>query len=318
MPLAIYEAYMARKENQQKHTHDDGPAHEEAVLAQMKLKNETPTEEPQSAQVVDIFPMLHPNPKPRPYPHFSSLECLRKYIDDQGEQYRREVLETKLEHSHAEDKCCCKQASSEQSSVERTASSSCRAKLPRSQARPPHFQPLTPPQRKPSEPNSRPCNITDASLAPSTKAAIEAYIPTTILRLPLYYRIFALRAWYDYLCAAEPVQTQLPPQRTRKRAVGAVVTPWDTGLERWRGSLKSWASEVDRIKEEREVEGQSLDVLEGNVLGRDWACGREGKTILVYRRSEEEGKVVKVVKVVKVAKDSVFERMAGGFKRALS
>jgi hypothetical protein len=96
------------------------------------------------------------------------------------------------------------------------------------------------------------------------------------------------------------------------------LVPWDDGAGVWRGSFPGEATEVVRltgggqgrggqglyrkvpeclgkkrrkrgIDAEREAGKRWLDMNDGHVLGRDWACGTDGPVMALYVSRDADG-----------------------------
>lgn len=319
----------------------------------------------------------HPNPRPGDHPHFSSLEHLRLYINDEVEAFRRSLDDPENEYFR-EDAHHAREARERRARIQEAVraldrpSGSASGVEPQSQSQSqseaeaqassssssstsaPNRQDTFTASQSQSQP--KPQAITEdpelTPLDPATRAAIEAYIPASILRLPICVRTTGLRAWFVYLQQSqqELCDTLLPPKRKRKVMDGAVVA-WELGFQQWEGSLDAGAEQVvemcaceDRVDKkvvkvetretsevdvrprsqgkkkkgaglcERNVDGaEVLDVRDGHVLGKDWALGKGGKTMLVHE-NENENKNERGVEEDRVRKDSVFGKMAGLFK----
>lgn len=65
-----------------------------------------------------------------------------------------------------------------------------------------------------------------------------------------------------------------------------------------------------------EVSRECLDMDDGHVLGRDWACGRRGPVMLLYEHEAEREHKQRGAEVEKGRKGSVLGKVALVFKRA--
>lgn len=328
----------------------------------------------------------HPNPRPGDHPHFSSLEHLRLYINDEVEAFRRCLDDPENEYFREEAHAAREarerrvriqeavraldgpsgSASGVEPQLQSQSQSEAQASSSSSSTSAPNMQDTFTASQSQSQPKPQ-AIIEDPEptpLDPATRAAIEAYIPASILRLSICVRTTGLRAWFMYLQQSQhaPEDTLPPPQRKRKVMDGAVV-PWEQGFQKWEGSLDAEATEVvelcaceDRIDkkvvkvETREIdvrsrsqgkkkkeaglcegsvdEAEVLDVRDGHVLGKDWALGKGGKTMLVHENADKNERGGKAMLVHenqnkneqggeedRVRKNSVFEKMAGLSKK---
>ena len=321
----------------------------------------------QLATIMETSPMQithHPNPIPGLPSHFSSIHNLQRYMDDQLLEFRSQLHLPELEYWREEYMYSREQQlharraarlGSEQPASAPSSSASSQSQPKAVSDEDPRGSEATHNSNMASKPQSNHSNIDYSTaggrfvsgscspLEPSTKSRIEVYIPPTILRLPIGFRLMALRAWYMYMLSSQPETrtTLLPPQRVRRGPTGAVV-PWDKEMSEWSGSFGAGAVEVmkreggrftkleKKTVDMRQVDGQSghgkgedgraewfersvgdgetWDVLDGHVLGMDWACGSRGTVVLVHEEERAREK----------RKDSVLDKMVGALKRALS
>lgn len=323
------------------------------------------TMETKSTQVKCKGRTHHPNPVPGLPSHFSSLDNLQRYIDDQLLELRCQLHLPELEyrrdefnHKREQQFYASKAALPTRGSPSPLPSSSASSQPPSQtiSAKDPRRPELKLDCNVAAEPQSNHRGNNDntaggrfissyrAALNASAKSRIEVYIPSTILELPIGFRPTALKQWYTYVLLTQPElrTTLLEPQRRAKSGPAGMMTPWDKGVGHWSGSFDERAVEImkreggrftkidRRVVEVRQRDrggshekgedegmewfersargGETWDVLDGHVLGMDWACDRGGAVMLVH---EEE-------RATEKRKDSVLDKMVGVMRRALS
>ncbi|KAK7188621.1 hypothetical protein DPSP01_005582 [Paraphaeosphaeria sporulosa] len=323
----------------------------------------------------------HPNPNPTPgvYPHPSSFRSLCEYIDDDIRNkicnYDDDMDHFRADHEHSGEWCPIHQvgglvaiAAPQHLSV-KSSSPEPSASVPPSQD-PSYWpssssQPLPrPPSPTHDEPFDEPLEITACTairsylspypsssssssnpLSPTQRAEIEAFIPATILRLPMMFRACALSSWAKYMHKQQlnSMQVMMRQMKKRKGSTQKVtVLPWDEGIEEWGGSFPAEAKELVSVtrgeslytrvpqpqglakrKSSEEVTHETyfqakqgggeecLDLNDGHAIGRDWACDHSGPAMLLYEQrdgGEEEEQM---------RKDSLFDRAVHVLKRAV-
>ncbi|KAL5420893.1 hypothetical protein PMIN04_006070 [Paraphaeosphaeria minitans] len=182
-------------------------------------------------------------------------------------------------------------------------------------------------------------------LSLAQRAEIEVFIPDTILRLPTMVRPCALSAWAKHMQNQQLSNMRAMVRQIKKRKRSKqklTVLPWDEGVDEWNGSFAGEAREIVKVSGEeglytrvappqgdgnrknsdegnhansvQEKQGERercLDVNDGHVIGRDWACGRSGPVILLYEERDGGGEEQKV------QRNSLFDRTVQVVKRAV-
>ncbi|KAF2440235.1 hypothetical protein P171DRAFT_435069 [Karstenula rhodostoma CBS 690.94] len=282
----------------------------------------------------------HPNPTPALHSHPSSRRSLCDYIDNEVVNFRYHYNDDDMEyyrdeHEHSHTCCPVHRANG---SVTR-ASSSTSSPKPTTQLTPSDIAKCT-------VAGSFLSSYPTTPLSPTEREEIEAFIPATILKLPTMFRPRALHAWLEYAHLQGEIGWRGMSRKKKKKKgnkSNVEVMPWDKGVGGWSGSFPSDAMEVVKIggwedgsggkgvyvhvpshreegkrkasTEGKQEEGEGyLDMNDGHVLARDWACGKEGTVKLVYEGKEGDENA----DAGKQRKGSLFHKMVHVLKRVFS